>query len=249
LGEVVYFAKYHYRWGIEDFILYRVVEGYLVLQYILKEPRNSETVLSNSSITDGLITAIGAWMSHQEDFVYVFDRYWYRSTELWEQVQKASWDKIILDPKMKKELTAVSEKFFDSKDIYDEYGVPWKRGLIFYGPPGNGKTISIKALMHALYSRKKAIPTLYVKSAPATFHIHDVFVFARQKAPCLLVIEDIDTIVTPDTRAYFFNEVDGLEDNNGILMLASTNHCEAAIHESLITMLTFHSRQTRSRTS
>lgn len=60
----------------------------------------------------------------------------YRSHTLWEQVQKASWDKVILDPEFKKSLTDVSEKFFDSRDVYEDFGVPWKRGLIFYGPAG-----------------------------------------------------------------------------------------------------------------
>lgn len=45
-------------------------------------------------------------------------------------------------------------------------------------------------------------------------------------SPCLLILEDIETIVTPSTRSYFFNEVDGLENNDGILMLASTNYLD-----------------------
>jgi len=139
---------------------------------------------------------------------------------------RASWDKVILDPGMKKELTSVSGRFFDSKSVYDDLGVPWKRGLIFYGPAGNGKTISIKALMHTLAERKRSVPTLYVKSAPNTYSIASIFLFARQMSPCLLVLEDIDTIVTPQTRSFFFNEVDGLANNNGILMVASTNHID-----------------------
>ena len=42
-------------------------------------------------------------------------------------------------------------------------------------------------------------------------------------SPCMLVLEDVETIVTPTTRSYFFNEIDGLENNSGILMVASTN--------------------------
>ena len=45
-------------------------------------------------------------------------------------------------------------------------------------------------------------------------------------APCMLILEDIDTIVTPYSRSYFFNEVDGLENNDGIFMVASTNHLD-----------------------
>ena len=38
-------------------------------------------------------------------------------------------------------------------------------------------------------------------------------------SPCMLILEDIDTIVTPGSRSYFFNEVDGLENNDGIFMV------------------------------
>jgi len=77
--------------------------------------------------------------------------------------------------------------------------------------------------MHTLLGRKHPIPTLYVKSAPTTFDIRNVFNQARALAPCMLVFEDIETIVTAQTRSYFFNEVDGLENNDGLFMIASTN--------------------------
>lgn len=68
--------------------------------------------------------------------------------------------------------------------------------------------------------------TLYVKNAPYNWNIRSVFQMARAMTPCMLVLEDIDTIVTQATRSYFFNEVDGLENNDGILMIASTNHLD-----------------------
>ena len=80
--------------------------------------------------------------------------------------------------------------------------------------------------MRTLSLRDSPIPTLYVKSAPGTYYIRAVFEFARYMSPCLLVLEDVETIVTPATRSYFFNEIDGLENNNGILTVASTNFLE-----------------------
>lgn len=50
--------------------------------------------------------------------------------------------------------------------------------------------------------------------------IANVFALARQEAPCLLIFEDIDTIVTPRTRSYFFNEV--CSSNLVILMVLMT---------------------------
>jgi len=63
--------------------------------------------------------------------------------------------------------------------------------------------------MHTLYKRKPLIPALYVKAAPQTYDIRNVFMRARQMSPCLLILEDIETIVTKETRSYFFNEVIG----------------------------------------
>lgn len=78
--------------------------------------------------------------------------------------------------------------------------------------------------MHTLlFTRTSPIPTLYVKSAPGTYYIRNVFAQARALSPCMLVLEDIETIVTPQTRSYFFNEMDGLENNDGLFVVASTN--------------------------
>lgn len=221
LGEQIHFAKYHYKWNDEDFILFTIAN----VQYVLKERQGSEGALGPSHITDKLILTVGKWQdSGLNQTVLVYDGYWQRSRDLWVAVQKANWDKVILDEKMKADLTSVVDKFFDSKDVYEDLGVPWKRGLIFGGEPGNGKTISIKALMHTLlFDRKDPIPTLYVRDAPYNYHIRNVFTMARRLAPCMLVLEDIETIVTPQTRSYFFNEMDGLENNDGIFVVASTN--------------------------
>lgn len=221
LGEQIHFAKYHYKWHNYDFMLYVVGN----VQYVLKERLGSEKELGPSDITDRLILTIGKWQdSSMNQTVLVYDGYWQRSKDLWLAVQKANWDKVILDEKMKSELTSVVDKFFDSKDVYEDLGVPWKRGLIFGGEPGNGKTISIKALMHTLlFDRKDPIPTLYVRDAPSNYHIRNVFTMARRLAPCMLVLEDIETIVTPNTRSYFFNEMDGLDNNDGLFVVASTN--------------------------
>lgn len=224
LGESIFFAKYRFQWSNEYFLLYTVQN----VQYVLKELRPGEDVLSNSSATDALIAAAGTWQTADQEIVWIYDYTtgWRRSKELYNSVEKTEWKDVILDENMKKGLTEVSTKFFDSEDVYEDLGVPWKRGVLFYGPPGNGKTISIKALMHTLLKRDVPVPTLYVKAAPNTYAIRVVFTFARQLAPCLLVFEDIDTVVTVHTRSYFFNEVDGLENNNGILMVASTNHLD-----------------------
>ena len=205
------FAKYVYKWGIQYFIVYIVQMGYQQLQYILKEPAEGETIMSRNSATDTLIATVGAWLKPEDEkFIYVYDGgFWQQSRDLYKHVQKAEWKDVILKEAMKKTITDLMHKFFDSKGIYKDLGVPWKRGVIFHGPAGNGKTISIKAMMHSLFRKyEDSIPSLYVKSAPQMRDIRNIFQMARYEAPCLLIFEDIDTIVTPNSRSYFFNEVD-----------------------------------------
>jgi hypothetical protein len=131
---------------------------------------------------------------------------------------------------MKESIRSDVDHFFSSRDTYANLKVPWKRGIIYWGPPGNGKTISIKATMHTLYERKDPIPTLYVRSlssfAGPEYSINQIFSLARRTAPCYLVFEDLDTIVSDNVRSYFLNEVDGIKRNDGILMLGSTNHLD-----------------------
>ncbi|KAK4692287.1 hypothetical protein P7C71_g4885, partial [Lecanoromycetidae sp. Uapishka_2] len=221
------FAKYNYKWGTEYFILYVVQIGYVQVQYVLKEPAEGENVMSRNGVTDALIGTVGRWQKPDDKYVYVYDGFWQMSRALYDEVIKARWEDVILNEDMKKTITELMHKFFDSEEVYKELGVPWKRGVIFHGPAGNGKTISIKALMHSLFkSSGDSIPSLYVKAAPRTWDIRNIFQQARNMAPCLLIFEDIDTIVTPGSRSYFFNEVDGLENNDGIFMVASTNHLD-----------------------
>ena len=81
--------------------------------------------------------------------------------------------------------------------------------------------------MNSLFEKTGgAIPSLYVKSAPATYNIRQVFQQARYMAPCLLIFEDIDTVVTAKTRSYFFNEVDGLGMVHGLKPLSPLSNTD-----------------------
>jgi AAA+ superfamily predicted ATPase len=88
--------------------------------------------------------------------------------------------------------------------------------------------------MQGLAAREEAIPSLYVKTFESHYgheqSIREIFTKARRTAPCLLIFEDIDSLVHEAVRSYFLNEVDGLEDNDGILIVATTNHRKSFLH-------------------
>jgi AAA+ superfamily predicted ATPase len=87
----------------------------------------------------------------------------------------------------------------------------------------------IKALAKSLDARERPVHLLYVKSFEPTqgkseqYSIDVVFKQARESAPCLLVLEDLNGLVEPKIRSYFLIQVDGMESNHGILVVASAN--------------------------
>lgn len=226
LYDQIKFGKYIYTWKDQDYILYIVNDGKATyeidMSYLLGSTKES---------AEALLLAAGEYSSKLHEQVFVYDGgYWQKSHAMWDSVQDSRWENVILDPDMKKSLIAVVDTFFSSREKYSKLKVPWKRGIIYYGPPGNGKTISIKAMMHMLSERPDPIPTLYVRSLASYMGplgaIMEIFAKARETAPCFLVWEDLDSIITDSVRSYFLNEVDGLKSNDGILMLGSTNHLD-----------------------
>jgi hypothetical protein len=167
------------------------------------------------------------WGTEVTHEVMVFERgSWSKNEDLFKAIQSATFDNLVLPPGFKEEIIADATRFFAARATYDEYGIPWKRGLLFAGPPGNGKTHAVKALVNHLGK-----PCLYVKSFrqhgnPDEYAMHSVFAQARLSAPCVLVLEDLDALITANNRSFFLNEMDGFAANAGILTVATSNHPE-----------------------
>ncbi|KAF2268309.1 proteasome-activating nucleotidase [Lojkania enalia] len=231
------FSRFQYIWEGKEFVVYYVewkdmLDNPQRMFYVL-HPRNDANIVDgHCTDTDELLLAVGKWTSLLHEEIWVFDNtHWEKSKELYKSIKGSSWDDVILDPEMKKNIIEDVQRFFDNQGLYSQFAVPWKRGIIFHGVPGNGKTVSIKALMSSLYDRVDHIPSLYVKTFRdrcngEEYSIRQIFERARLSAPCLLIFEDLDSLVGDDVRSYFLNEVDGLESNEGILMIGSTNHLD-----------------------
>jgi hypothetical protein len=175
-------------------------------------------------IVQGLYTAVCAWNTREpEDYILVFDvNGWNKDDALLSAIRSTTLESLILRDGLREEILEDMRSFFTARDTYREYGIPWKRGILFVGPPGNGKTHAVKGLINALGRR-----CIYVRLfAGMPLNVRVVFDRARALAPCVLVLEDLDSLVTPETRSYFLNELDGFALNEGILTLATTNHPE-----------------------
>ncbi len=148
---------------------------------------------------------------------------WENAAELDAEIEKVTWDDIVLAPGLMTGVRAAVESFFHQRDAFAAMGFAWRRGILLIGPPGTGKTMVCKAAAAAL----PELPFLYVRDLREEDHqeaIKAIFKRARRLAPCLLAFEDMDGLVTSENRTVFLNEMDGFQSNDGLLVIASSNH-------------------------
>jgi AAA+ superfamily predicted ATPase len=212
----------HWQEYILD-VLILTIEGEGLFKYHYWILAETEEVARN------FFAAVCEWNMEIRSEVLVFDNgNWHKDEQLFQDIQNATFANLVLRGNLKQEIRDDLVQFFQSRALYEEHDIPWKRGILFVGPAGNGKTHTVKALINSL-----EYPCLYVKNfrAPHTHgtdevNIRQVFDRARRSTPCILVLEDLDSLLTPQNRSFFLNELDGFAANIGIVTLATTNHPE-----------------------
>lgn len=152
--------------------------------------------------------------------------HWERSRSLYQATEEANFDDLILAENLRDTIRTEFKQFLASEKRYESIGIAWRRGALFIGPPGNGKTHCVRALV-----RELGIPILYVQSLSHPHYTPEqlwsqVFNRARKLKPCVLVLEDLDSLVDDNTRSFFLNQLDGFEKNHGMIIIATTNYPE-----------------------
>jgi AAA+ superfamily predicted ATPase len=136
-----------------------------------------------------------------------------------------TWDDIILDDNLKNELRSNIEAFFNEKRFFIENNLPYKRGFLLIGPPGNGKTM----LCRVIAGVYRDVPFVYYQNESEFSAIHELetcFSYAGKISPMILCLEDIDVILKNNNVSTVLNLIDGLSENEGLLLIATTNHPE-----------------------
>ncbi len=184
-------------------------------------------VADEKQIAEDFFSAVCEWSCEVRGEILVYhDGYFRKEKQLFESIKSATFDNLILPDSLKHQIQNDFQQFFASREVYERYNIPWKRGAIFIGPPGNGKTHTLKALINQLGK-----PCLYIRSFKAEYsteeeNMGEVFKRARMTTPCVIVLEDLDSMIDDNNRAFFLNELDGFHSNTGMVVLASTNHPE-----------------------
>ena len=189
--------------------------------------RHHWIIADEKQTAEEFFRAVCEWSCEVRGEILVYhDGYFRKDKRLFNSIKSATFDNLILTDSLKQQIQNDFQQFFSSREVYERYQIPWKRGAIFIGPPGNGKTHTLKALINQLGK-----PCLYIRSFKSEDdteeeNMSEVFTRARMTAPCVLVLEDLDSMIDNNNRAFFLNELDGFHSNTGVVVLATTNHPE-----------------------
>lgn len=133
-------------------------------------------------------------------------------------------------------------------ELYAHTRATAPRGILLYGPPGTGKTLLAKAVATEAQANFIAIagPELLTKWVGASEQaIRQIFAQARQASPCVIFIDEIDTLapargsyqgdsgVSDRVIGQLLNEIDGMQSAEGLLVIAATNRRESIDHALL----------------
>ena len=132
--------------------------------------------------------------------------------------------------------------YLHNPNKYKEIGASMPKGILLVGPPGTGKTMLAKAVAgeaNVPFFSMSGSEFVEMFVGMGASKVRDLFRQAKEKAPCIVFIDEIDAIgkkrdnqlSTNDEREQTLNqlltEMDGFEGNNGVIILSATNRPES----------------------
>lgn len=130
-------------------------------------------------------------------------------------------------------------KMIRDPNAYTSKGAKMHKGVLLFGNPGTGKTMLSRAIageagVSFLYCTGSSFDEMYV--GVGAKRVRELFAQARKQKPCIIFIDEIDTLLSASRRHggehsssratinQVLTELDGFEQNDGILVIGATNH-------------------------
>jgi hypothetical protein len=143
-------------------------------------------------------------------------------------VDRCAWDDLVLDESIVSLLKGDFECFFERRAWFRKMRLPFRRGYLLHGPPGNGKSSAIRAMMTSCGLTAYTIRLF--DSNVEDKHLEYAFNVAAKYSPAIILLEDIDRSFprTGETRSKIslqslLNCLDGVASGEGIVTIATAN--------------------------
>jgi AAA+ superfamily predicted ATPase len=147
-----------------------------------------------------------------------------------------TWDDIILSEKLKMDIRQNLSNLIEHRSIYRDNGLKVRRGLIFSGPPGVGKTNLIKILCSTIDWTVIWVSPKYIDARS----VPQIMQLTKDLSPSILILEDIDLYgssrelnANPQVLGELMNQLDGVEGLVDIITIATTNNA-AVLEKALL---------------
>lgn len=211
---------------------------------------NSNYIVFCNNSSDWSYESIINWIESFSKKVALFSHESYKHV-----ANPKAFDRIFLKKGLLDDIKNEVDNFILKRDVYEDLEISWKRGFIFIGSPGNGKTSVIRGIcdywgldykdVHGAFKYKGSIDNSIKKLKKSEYIDYRLYPPTYIK-PKVVILEDIDKYVVgqsagetkhqdagSDTLHNVLKSLDGINQINGVLLCATTN-CPQSINEALI---------------
>jgi 26S proteasome regulatory subunit T6 len=159
-----------------------------------------------------------------------------------EKIPDSTYDMIGGLEEQVKEVKEVIELPIKHPEIFESLGIAQPKGVLLYGPPGTGKTLLARAVAHhtdCTFIRVSGSELVQKYIGEGARMVRELFVMARQHAPSLIFIDEVDSIggnrvegskggdsEVQRTMLELLNQLDGFESVNNIKIIMATNRID-----------------------
>ena len=155
---------------------------------------------------------------------------WYVYGDGARTIRPSGWDDLVLNDSVVNLVRKDFESFLNREEWFRKNRLPFRRGYLLHGPPGNGKTSLIRAMLHTSGLNGYSIRFFQERTDDA--HLEQMFRIAANSAPSMVVIEDIDRAFprVPSSGGrckvslqQLLNCLDGIDSQDGVIVVATAN--------------------------
>ena len=163
------------------------------------------------------------------------------------EVPNVRWDEVGGLERIKAALKETIAWPLSQPHLFEQIGLQPPRGILLYGPPGNGKTLLVKALasqsnLNFISIKGPELLSKYVGESEQG--VRDLFARARHAAPCIIFLDEVDSLapkrgfdgrspVTDRVVSQLLTELDGVEALRDVWVIAATNRLDM-VDEALL---------------